>query len=93
MAPTQFVDACLKKRVKAPYGRGAIPDTIQSGRETRLDDAAATPHPVWERVLPPGAMEVAVTGPEQGASPLRTTWHAWRRHVDLCRTSAALCRG
>ncbi|WP_369805196.1 putative leader peptide [Pseudonocardia sp. MH-G8] len=34
-----------------------------------------------------------MTGPEQGASPLRTTWHAWRRHVDLCRTSAALCRG
>ncbi|WP_373695208.1 MULTISPECIES: putative leader peptide [Actinomycetospora] len=19
-------------------------------------------------------------------------WHAWRRHVDLCRTSAAICR-
>ena len=23
---------------------------------------------------------------------LRTTWHAWRYHVDLCRTAAALCR-
>jgi hypothetical protein len=22
---------------------------------------------------------------------LRTTWHAWRRHIDLCRTDAALC--
>jgi len=21
-----------------------------------------------------------------------TVWHAWRRHVDLCRTSAAICR-
>jgi hypothetical protein len=20
-----------------------------------------------------------------------STWHAWRHHVDLCRTSAALC--
>ncbi|WP_424922944.1 putative leader peptide [Actinomycetospora succinea] len=20
-----------------------------------------------------------------------TVWHAWRRHVDLCRTSAAIC--
>jgi hypothetical protein len=22
-----------------------------------------------------------------------TTWHAWRHHVDLCRTATALCRG
>ncbi|GAA1277254.1 hypothetical protein GCM10009609_45470 [Pseudonocardia aurantiaca] len=42
-----------------------------------------------ERVLPPGAMEVAVPGP--GSTPLHTTWHAWRHHIDLCRTSAALC--
>jgi hypothetical protein len=34
-------------------------------------------------------MEVAVPGP--GSTPLHTTWHAWRHHVDLCRTSAALC--
>ncbi|WP_372497045.1 putative leader peptide [Pseudonocardia humida] len=20
-------------------------------------------------------------------------WHAWRRHVDLCRTATALCPG
>ncbi|WP_408004700.1 putative leader peptide [Pseudonocardia lacus] len=24
---------------------------------------------------------------------LHTVWHAWRRHVDLCRTSTALCPG
>ena len=24
--------------------------------------------------------------------PLRTTWHAWRHYVDLCRTSTAICR-
>jgi hypothetical protein len=66
------------------------PDAIQSGRETRIDDAAATPRE-RERVLPPGAMEVAVPGPER--VELRTTWHAWRHHVDLCRTCAALCRG
>jgi hypothetical protein len=34
-------------------------------------------------------MEVAVSGPER--VQLITTWHAWRHHVDLCRTCAALC--
>jgi len=24
---------------------------------------------------------------------LHTVWHAWRRHVDLCRTATALCPG
>ena len=36
-----------------------------------------------------GLMEVGVLGRE--GVTLRTTWHAWRRHVDLCRTAAALC--
>ena len=35
-------------------------------------------------------MEVGVLGRE--SVTLRTTWHAWRYHVDLCRTAAALCR-
>ncbi|MDW5329428.1 hypothetical protein [Plantactinospora sp. KLBMP9567] len=26
------------------------------------------------------------------ASRLHVTWHRWRRHVDLCRTSTMLCR-
>ncbi|MEQ4299777.1 hypothetical protein ABNF97_00065 [Plantactinospora sp. B6F1] len=25
-------------------------------------------------------------------SRLHVTWHRWRRHVDLCRTSTMLCR-
>jgi hypothetical protein len=25
-------------------------------------------------------------------APLFTTWHALRRHIDLCRTSTAMCR-
>ena len=37
-----------------------------------------------------GLMEVGVLGRE--SVTLRTTWHAWRYHVDLCRTAAALCR-
>jgi len=37
-----------------------------------------------------GLMEVGVL--ERGSVALRTTWHAWRYHVDLCRTAAALCR-
>ena len=37
-----------------------------------------------------GLMEVGV--PERESVALRTTWHAWRYHVDLCRTAAALCR-
>jgi hypothetical protein len=35
-------------------------------------------------------MEVVVL--DWGIVTLRTTWHAWRRHIDLCRTAAALCR-
>jgi hypothetical protein len=34
-------------------------------------------------------MEVGVRDRE--GVVLRTTWHAWRYHVDLCRTAAALC--
>jgi len=34
-------------------------------------------------------MEVGVLDRE--SVTLRTTWHAWRYHVDLCRTAAALC--
>jgi hypothetical protein len=37
-----------------------------------------------------GRREVGVRDRENVA--LRTTWHAWRYHVDLCRTAAALCR-
>jgi hypothetical protein len=35
------------------------------------------------------AVEQAVERP--GREPLFTTWHALRRHIDLCRTSTALC--
>ena len=41
------------------------------------------------RVPTPAAMEVVVR--PSGKVALRTTWHAWRHHVDLCRTCAALC--
>jgi hypothetical protein len=45
-------------------------------------------------------MEVPVPGPERIeprttvliSTVLMTTWHAWRHHIDLCRTCAALCR-
>jgi uncharacterized protein YjiS (DUF1127 family) len=35
-------------------------------------------------------MEVAVPGAERIET--RTTWHAWRHYVDLCRTCSSLCR-
>jgi hypothetical protein len=79
------LDTPLEKGSDRYVGSKRNPDAIQSGRETRIDDAAATPRE-RERVLPPGTMEVAVP-------VLITTWHAWRHHVDLCRTCAALCRG
>jgi hypothetical protein len=34
-------------------------------------------------------MEVVVT--DRRIVALTTTWLAWRYHVDLCQTSAALC--
>jgi hypothetical protein len=34
-------------------------------------------------------MEVVVI--DRGIVTLTTTWLAWRHHVDLCKTSAALC--
>jgi hypothetical protein len=42
------------------------------------------------------AAEVAIQGVggrrARSRTPLFTTWHALRRHIDLCRTSAAMCR-
>jgi hypothetical protein len=37
------------------------------------------------------AVEHAGRHPERARSPLFTTWHALRRHIDLCRTSTAMC--
>lgn len=34
---------------------------------------------------------VEVRGGAEERPALRTTWHAWRHAVDLCRTHAALC--
>ena len=77
--------------VEWPVYAGAI----QSGRETRIDDAAATPRAVgsgcyrrerWRSDVPSWAKVSA-------AINAVTTWHAWRHHVDLCRTATALCRG
>jgi hypothetical protein len=33
-----------------------------------------------------------VPRPDRGSTALFTTWHALRRHIDLCRTSTAMCR-
>jgi hypothetical protein len=42
------------------------------------------------------AAELAIQGiggrRARSRSPLFTTWHVLRRHIDLCRTSAAMCR-
>ncbi|MBE1488749.1 hypothetical protein [Plantactinospora soyae] len=40
-------------------------------------------------------MEVPVvrTTSAERSSRLHVTWHRWRRHVDLCRTSTMLCPG
>ena len=70
--------------------------TIQSGRETWLDDAAATPRRVRERVLTPGPMGGSMSGPSTRAphvpSVERTSHHGrYRRHVDLLRVTSAAC--
>jgi hypothetical protein len=70
--------------------RIVIAGAIQSGRGTRSDDAAATPRPCGCGCYRRGAMEVGMHG--RGIVARETTWHAWRHHVDLCRTAAALCR-
>src|SRR3954471_14136525 len=81
--------------VEWPVYAGAI----QSGRETRIDDAAATPRAVgsgcyrrerWRSDVSSSGRAIGATSAAIGTL---TTWHAWRHHVDLCRTATALCRG
>jgi hypothetical protein len=64
--------------------RFTVAMSIRSGRETWLDDAAATPRP-RERVLPPGPMEGTV-------SDTVSTVLTRRRYVDLGRRTSAGCR-
>lgn len=63
-----------------------LPLPIQSGRETWLDDAAATARQPngSGTVLPPGPMEDSM--PTSGLRLVR------RHHVDLLRTASATCR-
>lgn len=35
---------------------------------------------------------IPATAPDRAPTALFTTWHALRRHIDLCRTSTAMCR-
>jgi hypothetical protein len=64
--------------------------TIRSGRETRLDDAAATPRSTRVRVLQPGSMEDPM---RTVAEQVRAAHHPrYRRHVDLMRVAGATCR-
>ncbi|BBG03223.1 hypothetical protein C8E95_1571 [Pseudonocardia autotrophica] len=66
-------------------------DTIRSGRETWLDDAAATPRSTRVRVLLPGTMEGIM---RSVADRVRGAHHPrYRRHVDLRRVTSAACRG
>lgn len=37
------------------------------------------------------AAEQATGHAKRTRAPLFTTWHALRRHIDLCRTSTAMC--
>jgi hypothetical protein len=69
-------------RVRTVGRRRATVGTILSGRETWLDDAAATPRD-RARVLMPGTMEAVVS----------TYRGAHRLHVDLLRVTSASCRG
>ncbi|GAB7191408.1 hypothetical protein NUM3379_21150 [Kineococcus sp. NUM-3379] len=70
-----------------PHALTSGPTTIKSGRESWLDDAAATPRQ-RVRVLLPGTMEGTMDGPltGRGVLPLRR-----RRHVDLCRSVTTAC--
>jgi len=94
------LDTSLEKACDRYVSSKRYPDAIQSGRETRIDDAAATPRVSGSGCYRRERWRVAVPGPERIeprttvliSTVLMTTWHAWRHHVDLCRTCAALCR-
>jgi hypothetical protein len=73
-----------------PYSRVISPCGLAPSRAAERPGSTTPQQPVWQVwVLPPGAMEVVVT--DRWVVALTTTWLAWRYHVDLCQTSAALC--